>query len=76
MDIRIRAFGAMVGYLAIIGGSVAALTWLAGFESVGVILMGVAAGIVLYTMYDYILEGMRIEEGLKELEKLRKGSGE
>lgn len=68
MDIRIRAFGKMLSYLAIVVGSVAALNWLFPHYST-IIVLCISAGTLLYAMYSIILSDMETEETLKNLEK-------
>ena len=68
MDIRIRAFGKMFGYLAIIVGSVAALNWLVPQYST-LIVLGISAGTFLYAMYCIILIDMETQENHKDWEK-------
>ena len=67
MDIRIRAFGKAIGYLAIIVGTSAILSWLLSAEIVAWLLMGTAVAILIYSVYDFILSGMIIEENLKDV---------
>jgi len=69
MDIRVRAFGKTVGYLSTLIGSVIAMIWLIGSEFISFVFLGIAICILVYSIYDYILEGMKIDEKLNELEK-------
>jgi hypothetical protein len=68
MDIRIRAFGKMLSYLAIVFVCVLILNWLFPQYSL-LVMLSVCAGMILYSVYALILSEMETKEKLQELEK-------
>jgi zinc transporter ZupT len=68
MDIRIRAFGKMLSYLAIVFVCVFILNWLLPQYSL-LAMLSICAGMILYSVYALILTEMETKEKLQELEK-------
>jgi hypothetical protein len=68
MDIRLRALGKMLSYLAIVFVCVFILNWLLPQYSL-LAMLTICAGMILYSVYALILSEMETQETLKKMEK-------